>query len=129
MNVNSDREARPDERHSGAQKVFFLCFTEPASPTPEEIRPHLEAHKAWLVGLERSGDLVLGGPMLDDNYRFAGPGLLVLRATSFAEARAVADADPFHARGIRTYRLVPWQVNEGSIELRFTLSDGQAALS
>jgi uncharacterized protein YciI len=67
--------------------------------------------------------------MLDDDYRFAGPGLLVLRAKSFAEARAVADADPFHARGIRTYRLVPWQVNEGSIELRLTLSDGQAALT
>jgi len=129
MNVDSGQEAKPDERHSGAQKVFFLCFTEPGSMTPEEMRPHIDAHKSWLVELERSGGLVMGGPMLDDDYRFAGPGLLVLRAKSFAEARAVADADPFHARGIRTYRLVPWQVNEGSIELRLTLSDGQAALS
>jgi hypothetical protein len=129
MATDTEQDARPDERHSGAQKVFFLCFTEPVSMTPDGIRPHLEAHKAWILDLERTGRLVMGGPMLDDDYRFAGPGLLVLRARSFAEAQAIADADPFHARGIRKYRLMPWQVNEGSIELRLTLSNGRTALS
>jgi hypothetical protein len=36
----------------------------------------------------------------------------------------IADRDPFHANGIRKYRVVPWQVNEGSFAAHSTLSDG-----
>lgn len=124
MTLDKRVQARPDERHAGAQKVFFLCFTEPVELSPEEIRSHLEPHKQWLADLERSGILFLAGPMLDKNYRFEGSGLFVIRADSFAEAEEIADRDPFHANGIRTYRLVPWQVNEGSFAVHSTLSDG-----
>jgi uncharacterized protein len=123
--MTADNEtAKPDERHTGAQKVVFLCFTEPAGVSPEEMRPHLDEHKAWLADMERSSDLLFAGPMLDEDYRYSGSGLLVLRATSLAEAVSIADRDPFHAKGIRTYRLVPWQINEGSMDVRLTLSDG-----
>lgn len=101
--------------------MYFLCFTEPVAMWPEEMHPFLEEHKAWLRSLEASGALFLGGPFLDDNFRYSGAGLMVLRARSFAEARSLVDADPFHANGIRKYRLVPWQVNEGCVVLRGTL--------
>ncbi|MGW5257690.1 YciI family protein [Streptomyces sp. NPDC004012] len=117
-------QAKPDERHAGAQKVLFLCFTEPVELSPDEIRPYLGTHKQWLVDLERSGTLFLGGPMLDKNYKFDGSGLFVIRADSFAEADQIVGGDPFHAHGIRKYRLVSWQVNEGSFTVRLTLSDG-----
>jgi hypothetical protein len=54
--------------------------------------------------------------------------VLVLRARSLAEARAIFDVDPFHALGLRTYQLWPWQVNEGSFELRVSLSGANADL-
>ncbi|MFC8244805.1 YciI family protein [Streptomyces chartreusis] len=121
-------KAKPDERHAGAQKVVFLCFTEPVSLSPEEMRPHLDAHKAWLAEMESCSVLFLAGPMLDENYRFSGSGLFVLRADSLQEAACVADADPFHANGIRKYKLVPWQINEGSMDIRVTLSNGEFTL-
>lgn len=124
-----DVQAKPDERHAGAQKVVFLCFTEPEGLSAEEIRPHLDAHKAWLTDMERSSVLMFAGPMLDDNYRYSGSGLLVFQASSMAEARSIADLDPFHANGIRKYRIVPWQINEGSMDVRLTLSDGRFTLS
>jgi uncharacterized protein len=124
MASSDQAEARPDERHSGAQLVFFLCFTEPAGVSAEEMRPHLDAHKRWIVEQERTGRLLAGGPLLDENYRFSGHGLFVLRAGSRAEAAEIADSDPFHANGIRTYRLQPWQLNEGNLQITLTMSDG-----
>ncbi|GAY07670.1 hypothetical protein TOK_3690 [Pseudonocardia sp. N23] len=107
--------------------VVFLCFTEPAEGISSEadLRPHLDAHKAWLAEIEESSELLFAGPMLDDEYRFSGSGLFVLRATSVAEAKEIADRDPFHARGLRTYKIVPWQLNEGRLEVRLSLSGGR----
>jgi uncharacterized protein YciI len=121
--------ARADERHAGAQKLYFVCFTDPVQLSPDEIRPHLEPHKAWVMEMERSRRLFAAGPLLDENYRFAGPGMMVLRATSFADAEEVVNSDPFHANGIRSYRLVPWQINEGTMDLQLTLSSGTFEIS
>ncbi|WP_345381151.1 YciI family protein [Pseudonocardia yuanmonensis] len=130
MTASEETLARPDERHSGAQKVVFLCFTEPAEGTSaEDIRPHLDEHKAWLSAIEASGALMFAGPMLGADYRYSGSGLLVLRADSAAAVRRIADRDPFHARGLRVFRLVPWQINEGRIEVHLTLSDSSATLA
>jgi uncharacterized protein YciI len=117
--------ARPDERHSGAQLVVYLCFTEPAEGVSAErdLRPHLDSHKAWLGAVEASSELLFAGPMLDEDYRYAGSGLLVLRAGSVGAAKEIVDRDPFHAKGLRTYRIVPWQINEGSFDLHLSLSD------
>jgi hypothetical protein len=40
----------------------------------------------------------------------------------------IADRDPLHINGIRQYRMVPWQINEGSVDIRLTLSDGKFTL-
>ncbi len=121
-------EAKPDERHSGAQKVVFLCFTEPVGVSADGIRPHLSEHKAWLAERERSADLLFAGPMLDEDYRYSGSGLLDIQAESIAAANDIADRDPLHINGIRQYRMVPWQINEGSVDIRLTLSDGKFTL-
>jgi uncharacterized protein YciI len=123
--------ARPDERHSGAQMVVFLCFTEPAAgvSSDEDIRPHLESHKSWLADVEAASELLFAGPMLDEGYRYSGSGLLVLRANSVAAAKEIADRDPLHSKGLRTYRIVPWQINEGQFDVRLTLSGSRFLIS
>jgi uncharacterized protein YciI len=57
----------------------------------------------------------VAGPLLDEDYRSFGSDALVIRACSMAEARQVFDSDPFHAKGLRTCQLWPWQINEGSL--------------
>jgi uncharacterized protein len=127
--MSASDQARPDERHAGAQKVFFLCITEPNGVGPEDLRPHLDEHKKWVASLERDGRLFAAGPLLSSDYRASGTGALVLRAGSLQQAQDLVDQDPFHARGLRTYRLQPWQINEGSFGVHVSLSDGVADLS
>jgi uncharacterized protein YciI len=64
------------------------------------------------------------GPFVDEAGKPFGPGMIIIRAESEAEARAIADADPYHKGGFRTYRLQRWMMNEGSFGVRLNYSDG-----
>jgi uncharacterized protein YciI len=111
-----------DETHGGLQKLYFVCFSNPARP-PAELEANLEAHKAYLSKLEREGKLLAAGPLLGDDAKYDGTGLLVYRVSQRKEAEAIAQSDPFHAKGLRTYTLKPWQVNEGSFDVRLLFSE------
>jgi uncharacterized protein len=113
-----------DETHDGLQKLYFVCLTRPARPLAE-LEEHLGSHKAYLLGLERDGKLLAAGPLLGEGARYDGNGLIVFRAQTREEARELADNDPFHVRGLRRYELLPWQVNEGSFEVRLLFSAGK----
>jgi len=80
-------------------------------------------HIAYMIDLEQRGLLFASGPLLDEQQRFAGRGLTILRATSRAEALTLAQADPFVQRGLRTIELHEWQVNEGSFSVTVRYSD------
>ncbi len=54
--------------------------------------------------------------------------MVIVRAGSLAEARKIAEADPMHARGARTFRIRPWLLNEGSLTVRLTYSDGRCEI-
>ncbi|MEM9437883.1 MAG: YciI family protein, partial [Pseudomonadota bacterium] len=58
-----------------------------------------------------------------------GIGLIIYRADSLEAARALADGDPMHKTGARSYILRRWMINEGSLTLSVGLSTGGAALS
>ena len=78
-------------------------------------------HIAYMIDLEQRGLLFASGPLLDEQQRFAGRGLTILRAVSRAEA--LAQADPFVRRDLRTIELHEWQVNEGSFSVTVRYSD------
>jgi len=46
-----------------------------------------------------------------------------VRAASAAEARAIAEGDPFFKNGLRTFELKEWTVMEGMLGLRVNYSD------
>jgi hypothetical protein len=50
-------------------------------------------------------------------------GLTVLRAKDAAEARVLAEADPFFINGLRTFELKEWTLMEGTLGVRVNLSD------
>ncbi|MEM9351162.1 MAG: YciI family protein, partial [Pseudomonadota bacterium] len=58
-----------------------------------------------------------------------GIGLIIYRADSLEAARALADGDPMHKTGARSYILRRWMINEGSLTLSVGLSTGGGALS
>ncbi|CAL9464469.1 YciI family protein [Streptomyces sp. enrichment culture] len=117
--------ALADQTHSGAQKVYFACFTEPAEGrTTADVEPHIAAHKQWLAEREQEGLMFVAGPFLTEEHLYSGAGLIVFRASSIGEAERLAAADPMHASGVRTFRIVPWQINEGSMTVRMTFSTG-----
>ncbi|RWA69424.1 MAG: ATPase [Mesorhizobium sp.] len=88
----------------------FHCRLIPPRPDfaftmSEEERALMNAHADYLRGRLRDGTMMLAGPVADP----AGPwGLLILRAGSEAEARAVTDGDPVarSGRGFR-YEILP----------------------
>jgi uncharacterized protein len=79
--------------------VIFLSLAAGKTLTPAIV----EAHAAHLAELDRTGRLVLAGPLLN---HFSG--LIVLQTANPAEARAIADKDPMIRGGFQTYELGTW---------------------
>lgn len=72
--------------------------------------PHLPAHSAYLRRLDAAGALVLSGPFADRRG-----GMVLIRAASEAEARAMAEGDPLVVAGVDTYELRQWRVTGGDL--------------
>ncbi len=103
------------------KKLYVLISTPVVQP--EKLKPFLMAHLEYMVGLERRGLVFASGPLADGEGPPSGHGLTVLRAKSFAEARALAEADPFFLIGLRTVELKEWTIMEGTLGLSVNLSD------
>ena len=86
-------------------------------------------HLAYQAEQEKSGALAFAGPLSDlTGEQMEGCGLIVYRADSFEAAKAIADADPMHSTGTRTYTLRRWMINEGSFRVDVKLSAQQVRL-
>ncbi len=108
---------------------LFVTVSSPApgGPPVPDILPDQLAYQRLL---EQGGQLFLAGPMSDETgSRIDGAGMVIYRAASLEDARALADADPMHARGARRYTLRRWMVNEGAFNLGVGLSTGRVALA
>lgn len=92
--------------------------------SPKDFRDTVSAHLDYQIMLEEKGIMFGAGPLAEENQQgHPTSGMIVIRAKSFAEAKAIADADPFHARGVRTYKLRKWTLNEGSFDFSVKISD------
>ena len=85
-------------------------------------------HVAFIDDLERRGILFAAGPEVDEEDRPQGPGIIVIRAGSLAEARAIADAEPFHRYGYRRYEIKTWRISEGGFTLAVRFSEKSVEL-
>ncbi|MEL6450102.1 MAG: YciI family protein [Pseudomonadota bacterium] len=107
---------------------LFVVHSTPAL-SPEEVKAQLPAHLAYQATLEDEGALVFAGPLSDESgTQMQGMGMIIYRAPSFEQARALADADPMHASGARSYVLRKWMINEGSLTMTVSLSRQSVAL-
>jgi uncharacterized protein len=104
------------------RKKFFAVLSKPLG-APEQLRPVLAAHLDYMIDLEKRGVIFASGPLADPERPPQGEGLTILRAASAAEARAVAEGDPFFKSGLRSFELKEWTVMEGMLGLRVNFSD------
>ncbi len=89
------------------------------------VLEHLQDHLAYQKQLEYKGIMFAAGPFADDaEQEWRGEGMVLLRADTVEEAREIAAADPMHASGARSFRVRPWLLNEGSITIKVSYSDG-----
>ena len=99
------------------QSQLFAIFTTPIDglgPVFAVMAEHLE----FQIGLERDGILYAAGPLWsDDGQSWAGEGLVVVKAATREDAVAIAERDPMHRSGARSFRIRPWMVNEGSVTI------------
>ncbi len=106
------------------QKQMYVYFTKPANGLGP-VMENLEDHLKFQVELEQKGIMFGAGPFwTDDEERWEGEGMIIIRAESIAEARKIAESDPMHASGARTFTLRPWLLNEGMVTMKVTYSDG-----
>lgn len=90
------------------------------------VLEHLQEHLAYQAQLEERGIMFAAGPFADDTEeQWQGEGMVLLRADTVEEAKEIAAADPMHSSGARSFRVRPWLLNEGSITIKVSYSNGK----
>ncbi|SDE64206.1 YciI family protein [Ruegeria marina] len=117
----NEYEAEARARGALAHELYMVLST-PAGD-PAKVKDTLPEHLAFQADLEARGALFLAGPISDETGELMqGIGLIIYRAASFDEARKLAEADPMHVKGARSFVLRRWLINEGSLSLSVSLS-------
>ncbi len=102
-------------------KELYIVVARPVrSP---EIEKRLADHIAHQIDMERRGIMFAAGPLYARGSDVPEAGMFILRANSFEEAEVLANEDPLHIAGLRTFTLQKWRVNEGSLKITINFSD------
>jgi len=123
----NDYKADAKQRGSLALELYAVQ-SEPAA-APEVMKQRLPDHLAYQAEQEKLGNLVMAGPLSDaSGEMMEGVGLIIYRAESLSAATSLAEADPMHSTGTRTFSIRRWLVNEGSLSLTVKLSSQSVSL-
>ena len=107
------------------QKQLYVVLTTPANGMGP-VMANIEAHLKFQVELEQKGIMFGAGPFwTDDEKQWKGEGMVIIRAASLDEAKKIAASDPMHASGARSFRVRPWLLNEGTVTIKVSYSDGK----
>ena len=113
----------PEELHARMLKKQLWVLLSRAVKPPDEVRKHLKAHLDHQIRLEKDGIMYGAGPATPPGDSRPAFGLIIIRAKDEAEARRIADADPMHSSGARSYELYSWSLNEGCVGVTLNFSD------
>lgn len=121
---------KADAKARGALALeLYVAHSTPAK-APVDVKAALPDHLAYQATLERAGHLAFAGPMSDETGdHMQGMGLIIYRADSLDAARTLAQDDPMHKSGARSFTLRRWMINEGSLNLSVGLSTKTVSLT
>ena len=119
--VGGPNERAQQLREKLLRKELYVITTTNVAPK-EKLDEILHEHLEHQIRLEKEGIMFGAGPLFrEDGSRKCG--MIVVRAASFEEAHAIADRDPYHSSGMRTYTVDRWTMNEGSYTVTVNYSD------
>jgi hypothetical protein len=110
------------------RKKLYVILSK-GGATAEQIGAHLPQHLEYMIDLEKKGVLFASGPLADAEGKTRGDGLTIVRAASAADARKIAEQDPFVLNGLRSFEVQEWTVMEGSLGIKVNLSDQSLELA
>jgi hypothetical protein len=125
----SSAEERIRQLTKGMLRKKFYVILAKGGATPEQIGAVLPQHLEYMIGLEKKGVLFASGPLADAEGETRGDGLTIVRAANAADARKIAERDPFVAHGLRAFEIREWTVMEGSLGIRVNFSDQSLELA
>jgi hypothetical protein len=125
----SSAEERIRQLTKGMLRKKLFVILSKGGATPDQIGALLPQHLEFMIGLEKSGALFASGPLADGEGKMRGDGLTIVRAANAAEARKIAEQDPFVINKLRTFELKEWTVMEGSLGIKINLSDQSLELA
>ena len=86
--------------------MWYLILSQ-RQPNVAHLKMPIHEHFQWMQARHAAGDVLFSGPTPDRRM-----GIYVIQAPSVAEASAIADSDPLHLSGKRTYDLIEWEVHQ-----------------
>jgi uncharacterized protein YciI len=111
---------RPDMSRFLGKEVYVIVTRPVRADIPRDM---LAKHLENQVRLEKAGIMFAAGPLYPRDSETPNGGMIVIRASSFEEADAIAREDPLHKAGLREYTLEKWRINEGSYTVTVNYSD------
>ena len=83
-----------------------------------EMKPHLQAHRAWVEQLREAGTVLSSGYLVDGAGQPGGGGQLLLHSADYAVAEALVLQDPMVRSGGVEWRLQEWRPSVGDLGVR-----------
>ena len=104
-------------------KKLYVVMTSPVNGMGPVMRV-LDKHLAYQNKIQDEGIMFGAGPFSDEaEQNWNGEGMIIIRANTMAAAKLIADNDPMHATGARSYTIRPWLLNEGKMTIDLTFSN------
>ncbi|KAL7540141.1 hypothetical protein ACHAWF_006606, partial [Thalassiosira exigua] len=97
---------------------WFVKTEQFCKPFPE-VKPHLEAHRAWVRSLREQNNqqqqTIVSGYRVDENDRPGGGGLMIFAAKNYVAAEEFVRKDPLIANECVDWQLNKWIAETGNI--------------
>ena len=129
--MNEPRITKQDVLNASSEmlnKDLYVIITKPTNGM-EPVMENLDEHLKFQVSLEKKGIMFGAGPFWEENeIDWNGEGMVIIRANSINHAKEIANSDPMHSSGARSFEVRPWLLNEGNIEVSLDYSTGKFKL-
>ena len=129
--MNEPRITKQDILNASSEmlnKDLYVIITKPTNGM-EPVMENLDEHLKFQVSLEKKGIMFGAGPFWEENeIDWNGEGMVIIRANSINHAKEIANSDPMHSSGARSFIVRPWLLNEGNIEVSLDYSTGKFKL-
>jgi uncharacterized protein YciI len=113
------------EEHGLLAKQLYVVFSDPLDGIGPVLE-NLDTHVEYQQRLEREGVMFAAGPFAsEDLQEWKGDGMFMYRAESLEAATKLAEMDPMHINGARTFRVRQWLLNEGTFSVQLYYSGGK----